>query len=214
MLISDTHRMVFVHVQKTGGVTVGQVLEETVPDVRRWPERGIKHATLAQLLDAEPELASYWTFSFVRNPWSRLVSWWAMVERFDELARQGVERAQARFDNNAFLRTSREYADFETFVMQGPDELARLRTPQLTYLTSDAKEIDFLGRTESFQADLRSVLDHLGLELPAELPHRNRSPHAHYTTYYSARSRDRVAELFASDIEAFGYQFGTAPTGP
>jgi len=213
MLISDTHRMVFVHVQKTGGVTVGQVLEEAVPDVRRWPERGIKHATLAQLIDAEPELAAYWTFGFVRNPWSRLVSWWAMVERFDELARQGVERAQARFDNNAFLRTSREYVDFETFVMEGPAELDCLRTPQLTYLTSEAKTIDFVGRTESFQADLQHVFDHLGLTFPAELPHRNRSPHAHYTTYFSPKSRDRVAELFAPDIEAFGYEFGPAPAG-
>ncbi|MEO5851735.1 MAG: sulfotransferase family 2 domain-containing protein [Nocardioides sp.] len=214
MLISDTHQLVFVHVQKTGGVTVGQVLEEAVPDVRRWPERGVKHATLSQLLDAEPAYASYWTFAFVRNPWSRLVSWWSMVERFDELARQGVERAQARFDNNAFLRTSREYADFEAFVMQGPEELERLRTPQLTYLSSDKKTVDFVGRTESFRADLGHVFDHLGVAFPSELPHRNKSPHAHYTTYYSAASRERVAALFAPDIEAFGYEFGPAPTGP
>ncbi len=207
MLISDAHRMVFVHVQKTGGVTVGQVLEEAVPDLRRWPERGIKHATLHQLIETEPDLAAYWTFGFVRNPWSRLVSWWSMVERFDELARRGVERAQARFDNNAFLRTSREFADFESFVMRGPDELERLRTPQVTYLTSEAKAIDFVGRTETFRADLESAFAHLGLELPAELPHRNQSPHAHYTTYYSDASRQRVAELFAPDIEAFGYEF-------
>lgn len=208
MLISDTHKMVFVHVQKTGGVTVGQVLQEAVSDLRRWPERGIKHATLHQLLETEPDLAAYWTFGFVRNPWSRLVSWWAMVERFTDLAGQGVEAAQARFDRNAFLRTAREYPDFETFVMRGPEELERLRTPQLDYLASAAKEVDFVGRTESFEADLRGVFTHLGLDFPPELPHRNQSPHAHYTTYYSDASRERVAELFAADIEAFGYEFG------
>ena len=208
MLISDAHRMVFVHVQKTGGVTVGQVLEEAVEDLRRWPERGIKHATLRQLLEAEPELADYWTFGFVRNPWSRLVSWWAMVERFTELAEQGVATAQARFDRNAFLRTARGYPDFETFALRGPDELERLRTPQLDYLTSEVKAIDFVGRTESFKADLQAVFTHLGLAFPAELPHRNQSPHAHYTSYYSDASRDRVAQLFAADIEAFGYEFG------
>lgn len=207
MLISDTHRMVFIHVQKTGGVTVGQVLEEAIPDLRRFPERGIKHATLGQLLEADPELASYWIFGFVRNPWSRLVSWWAMVERFAELAEQGVESARARFDRNAFLRTSRGYADFETFVLRGPDELERLRTPQLAYLTAQGRGVDFLGRTESLQRDLETVFEHLGLDFPVELPHRNQSPHAHYTTYYSDASRQRVAELFAADIDAFGYEF-------
>ena len=86
MLVSDAHRMVFVHVQKTGGVTVSKVLEDLVPDLRQVPERGIRHTTLAQGLQREPELASYWTFGFVRNPWSRLVSWWAMVQRFKALA--------------------------------------------------------------------------------------------------------------------------------
>lgn len=212
MLISDAHRMVFIHVQKTGGVTVGQVLGEAIADLRRFPERGIKHATLRQLLEAEPELASYWIFGFVRNPWSRLVSWWSMVERFAELADQGVAAAQSRFDRNEFLRTSREYPDFETFLRRGPEELGRLRTPQLDYLTADGREVDFLGRTESLKKDLQTVFGHLGLDFPAELPHRNRSPHAHYTTYYTDASRQRVAELFAADIDAFGYEFGPRPS--
>ncbi len=167
---------------------------------------------LTQLLEAEPELASYWIFGFVRNPWSRLVSWWSMVERFAELADQGVAAAQSRLDRNEFLRTSREYPDFETFLRRGPEELGRLRTPQLDYLTADGREVDFLGRTESLKKDLQTVFGHLGLDFPTELPHRNRSPHAHYTTYYSDASRQRVAELFAADIDAFGYEFGPRPS--
>ena len=216
MLVSDAHRMVFVHVQKTGGVTISKVLEDLVPDLRQVPERGIRHTTLAQGLQREPGLASYWTFGFVRNPWSRLVSWWAMVQRFKALAEGGHAPAQARFDSNAFLRTSREYADFDTFVVRGSQELERLRTPQVTYLRASGqfgqRSADFVGRTESFQDDLRMALEHVGLPFPDELPHTNRSPHAHYTTYYSDALRDHVATLFAADIEAYGYEFGPRPS--
>lgn len=208
MLVSDAHRMVFVHVQKTGGVTVGQVLEEAIPDVRRWPAKGVKHATLAQALEAEPALGDYWSFAIVRNPWSRLVSWWAMVQRFKGLAADGVEHAQARFDNNAFLRTARDYPDFETFVVTGSQELGRLRIPQVDYVTTaSGRTCDFIGRTESLRADVEHVFDHLGLPFPGELPHRNRSAHGHYRDYYSDRTRDLVGELFAPDIAAFGYSF-------
>lgn len=207
MLVSDAHRMVFVHVQKTGGVTVGQVLEESVDDLRRWPEKGVKHATLAQALEGEPALAAYWTFAIVRNPWSRLVSWWAMVQRFKGLAAEGVAHAEARFENNTFLRTARDYPDFATFVSQGTEELPRLRVPQVDYLRAPGRECDFVGRTESLRADVAQVFDHLGLRLPAELPHRNRSAHGHYRDYYDDRTQRIVAELFAPDLEAFGYTF-------
>jgi len=213
MLVSDTHRMVFIHVQKTGGVTVSKVLEPVVADLRQVPEKGIKHSTLAQGLAQEPALASYWTFGFVRNPWSRLVSWWAMVQRFKEMADSGVETAQGRFARNHFLRTARTYPDFDTFVLQGSEELERLRTPQIEYLRADGREADFVGRTESLPGDLRSVFAHLDLPFPDELPHTNKSPHAHYTSYYSEVSRAKVAELFAPDLEAYGYEFGPAPRG-
>ena len=213
MLVSDRHRMVFVHVQKTGGVTVGKVLEALVPDLRQVPERGVKHSTLAQGLAIEPGLSAYWIFGFVRNPWSRLVSWWAMVQRFKELADAGHQPARERFARNAFLRTAREYADFETFVLRGSEELERLRTPQVTYLEADGRSADFVGRTERFQDDLRRALKQLGLPFPDELPHTNRSPHAHYTTYYNDASRRRVGELFAADIATYGYEFGPAPAG-
>ena len=191
MLVSDAHRMVFVHVQKTGGVTVSKVLEDLVPDLRQVPERGIQHTTLAQGLQREPGLASYWTFGFVRNPWSRLVSWWAMVQRFKALAEGGHAPAQARFDSNAFLRTSREYADFDTFVAARVARAGAAADPpgDLPARPADrATSADFVGRTEAFQADLRAALEHLGLPFPDELPHTNRSPHAHYTTYYSDAS--------------------------
>ncbi len=218
MLVSDAHRMVFVHVQKTGGVTVAKVLGDAIDDLRQIPERGVKHSTLAEGLAQEPGLADYWIFGFVRNPWARLVSWWSMVQRFSEMADTGHEPTQARFARNKFLRTARTYPDFETFVLQGSIEIERLRTTQLSYLQAPdrsgrpGRTADFVGRTESLSGDLETAFGHLGLPFPGALPHINKSPHAHYTTYFSDAARDRVAGLYAADIEAFGYAF--TPPGP
>ena len=48
--------------------------------------------------------------------------------------------------------------------------------------------------------------DPLGGE-PTAVPHRNRSPHGSYRDYYSAAARDKVGEVYAADVEAFGYTF-------
>ena len=50
-------------------------------------------------------------------------------------------------------RVSTEMQDFETFVMRGPAEIERLRTPQVDYLRADGKQADFIGRTEHLEAD-------------------------------------------------------------
>ena len=76
MMASDEQRVLFVHVQKTGGQSVEHLLRRHVPDARKVTGlQGAKHATYAAALRAHPELADYWSFGFVRNPWARLWSW-------------------------------------------------------------------------------------------------------------------------------------------
>jgi hypothetical protein len=74
------------------------------------------------------------------------------------------------------------------------------------YLRAPDREVDFVGRTERFAEDLEEVERRLG-GTPTRTPHRNKSPHGSYRDYYSAATRDRVAEVYAADLEAFGYTF-------
>ena len=50
MLISDKHRFLFVHVQKTGGSTIDNNLSASLGDVRRIPEAH-RHAPLERRVD-------------------------------------------------------------------------------------------------------------------------------------------------------------------
>jgi hypothetical protein len=207
MVISDAHRFLFVHVQKTGGSTIDNRLDEVMPDTRKI--KGIdRHATLGQILEAEPALAGYWTVGFVRNPWARLLSWFRMVERFKERAELHEKGAEAFRGKNYFIRSIAETCpDFETFVMKGTAEWPRLRTPQVRYLTSRTRRADFVGRQETLEADLRAVLARL--DLPWEplqsvnVDHRRPD----YREVYTEPMRKRVADLFAKDLAAFDYSF-------
>ena len=207
MQISDGHRFLFVHVQKTGGVSVDKLLAQHVDDLRDY---GARHMTLTSVLKREPALATYWTFGFVRNPWARMWSWWSMIENWrdkwgPESQREG--RSKGIMAGNPFWEGAARYADFEEFVVRGTTEWARLNTPQIDYLTTETRRADFIGRTETFDADVRAVCARLGLPIPDVAPRANVHTHAGHREAYTQRARDVVAEVFAADIAAFGYEF-------
>jgi hypothetical protein len=207
MLISDSHRFLFVHVQKTGGSTIDNNLSASLGDVRRIPEAH-RHAPLERLLQLEPGLADYWTAGFVRNPWARMLSWWRMVERFRDGAERGVERYLDHLQRNRFVAGIIEkHPDFESFVLHATEEHPRLRKPQVEFMNADGRSADFVGRQETLEDDLHTIYDHLGLEW-VELQSVNIDPgRPDYRDVYTPVTRDRIAELFAADLAAYGYEF-------
>jgi len=206
--ISDSHRFLFVHVQKTGGVTLENVLDGVIPDMR-WLKPGERHMTLGRILTREPDLAGYWIVGFVRNPWARMLSWWSMIEDTRNRAESGDERPQRMLAAHDFMRETTRYPDFDTFLERGPEEHKRLRRPQIAYLTSSTRRADFIGRTETLDADLRAIMARLGFPPPDAVPRENRSPTGgdSYRQHYTSAGRDRVAEIFEKDIEAFAYEY-------
>ena len=92
-------------------------------------------------------------------------------------------------------------------MLEGPERFERLRTPQLGYLVASRRRADFIGRTESFGADLATVCERLGVEAPPQTPRRNAGPSGSYRDHYTPAMRDRVAELFEPDLREFGYEF-------
>ncbi|MBF4160957.1 sulfotransferase family 2 domain-containing protein [Nocardioides acrostichi] len=216
MVISDRVRLLFVHVQKTGGSTIHNRLSEVLPDARQ--VKGLeRHSQLAQILRAEPELSSYWTFGVVRNPWSRMLSWYNMVDRF-----RGDEDSKSKLDRkNGFIRSVAEACpDFESFVMVGLDEFKRLQIPQVRYLTTKHRRADFIGRQETLEADLRAVQAKFEIEwtplqsvnIDRSRPDYKSGPElggrdTRYREFYTDAMQRRVEAVFARDVQAFGYEF-------
>lgn len=209
MIVSRDKRMLFVHVQKTGGSTVETVLRNTIPDaesVSGLP--GSRHARLRAALREHPDYREFWTFGFVRNPWARMWSWYSMIERRGQTAKQGNERVRLRVERSDFWSSVlAEIPDFEAFVLKGPDRFPRLHVPQITYLRAKGRTADFIGRTERLDADLAVACEHIGIPAPVAVPRHNAGPGGDWRAHYTPEMRQRVADLYALDLRMFGYEF-------
>lgn len=201
MSIYPAHRAIFVHVPKTGGSTISTLLrhERLLGLKRNDPDpRTHKHATLFEHMAAlGDEADDYFKFSFVRNPWDRLVSAYHYV----------VERRTGEFPAVA---AHKSFADFAAAISRRPEEFLESDyfRPQSSFLIDDAGNmpLDFLGKYETFEDDLQTVLTRLGIRRTL-MQHRKRSKHSDYREYYDAGMRDAIAEIYRKDLEAFGYEF-------
>ena len=158
---------------------------------------------------SQEEFSRLFKFSFVRNPWARILS-------------------EYRYRNYFQHRSFRDFV-LNRMPQPGWDDKYRHVMPQYDMLHDDNGKllVDFVGRFESLQDDFDKVCDHLGIG-NSQLPHRNRSDKKSrdlkrkarnwlfsngenqlrsLTDFYDDETRQAVAEHYRKDIDAFGYEF-------
>ena len=154
-----------------------------------------------------PKYDGYFKFTFVRNPWDRLVSCY----NNKVLAYQPGKflAFKYRYALVPFGRMS--FTDFVRFVCRVPNDLCE---PHFK-LQSDffePEKVDFIGRFEHFPRDLERVIDLASLDASSRkwcsIKRMTIGKQSHYTEYYNAKTRRLVAEKYKKDIEQFGYRFG------
>lgn len=213
MLVSERHKFIFVHVQKTAGISIETVLLEHFPDLKRLSGRH-GHATTGMAELRQATWDDYFSFAFVRNPWDRLVSWYSMIERATEALSQQEKESAAPFKSDLWNYAQQNSHDFESFLHNCTAVIFDLGCyksfayNQLDYLqaASGAMAVDFVGKFETLEADFQQICERIGLE-KVQLPKLNKSKHAHYSQSYTKETRALVAERFARDIESFDYCF-------
>ncbi|MBL8545610.1 MAG: sulfotransferase family 2 domain-containing protein [Hyphomonadaceae bacterium] len=204
-MISDQHRAIFIHIQKTGGTSVSLALGGGRREAR-------KHWTAQELRRAiEPSVwATYYKFAFVRNPWARLLSWWTMLDA----QRERFEAGQS--ENPLVLAALPQCRTFTDFLERMDDDVVSPKSGhrtniwrnQIDYLidANGALLVDFVGRTETLAQDIEQIRPHLAAPLGA-IGHENAFERSHYSEIYTPALRALVAERYASDIAHFGYTF-------
>ena len=158
-----------------------------------------KHSTLQEIQLRLPEVEKYWKFAFVRNPYSRVVSWFSYLTQ--GLNDQIVQEAHIETYGTNYLT-----GDFKDFCNFAPYWVFNNQFFHLCDKNENIK-IDFIGRFENFQEDFNIVCDKIGIARQ-QFAHKNKSNHKHYTEYYDDETKSIVAEKYAKDIEYFGYKFG------
>jgi hypothetical protein len=137
------------------------------------------------------EYNRYYKFTFVRNTWARVYSWYANVIK-DEVLRTslGVTDPNCSFED--FLKFNMNHKTFS----------------QLYFIT-DAKgnvPMDFIGRFEDLQKDFDIVCERLQIA-DSELPKLLVRKYGHYTDNYTAKTKDLVYKLYQDEIKYFGFEY-------
>jgi hypothetical protein len=90
-MIIKNKKLLFIHIPRTGGTSIEQSFGR--PRCKEGINSLTQHNTLKQYSEKE-DINSYFTFSFVRNPWDRLISWYlwshADIIYYQYMADQGL----------------------------------------------------------------------------------------------------------------------------
>lgn len=237
-MICHHYKCIFVHIPKNAGQSIEHVFldlleldwETRAPLLLRSNDNGkigpprLAHLKAGEYVDYKylPQelFDQYFKFSFVRNPWSRMVSIYNYL---------GFSK---KTDFKSFLIDkfrSRIFRENHWFV--GPQS-------DFLYSAEEKLLVDYVGRFENLQADFSYVCQKIGIP-PIQLPHINNTPlevkpsgdslrsklagmassfsntyktknyssFERYQDYYDQESIDCVTQLYRSDIELFGYEF-------
>lgn len=141
-----------------------------------------KHATALEHLEYSPEkFSDYFKFTFVRNPWARMVSFFRYRQR--------------KFGAS----------DFRQYIIK--NKRKDLNTQQIDYLVDKKGRIlvDFVGRFENLYEDFDIICQRINFEQRLEVMPEKII--ANYHSFYDNRTRKIVARRFKDDIELFGYSF-------
>lgn len=202
MLISESRKLIFVHNQKTAGASVTSFLKNNVSDVmdilsiHAYASEGINFLGVEKWKE-------YYSFGFVRNPWSRLASWYTMI-----VERPEIENALWNYVRN----NSTNFDEFlhnctNAVVTDIGGEKSFLKN-QIDYFTDESNvvSVSFIGKFESLEKDFSTVLDAVGIS-NHDLPVSNTTEKKDYRAFYNEGTKQLVAERFKKDIDYFGYEF-------
>ena len=210
-MISISQNWLFIHLMRTGGNSVQSVLACYSEDkfttsrgqdgVDRFGVQGHytghKHFSLQDYADVVPPdiFSGLFKFTVVRNPWARAISAFFLPLRW--MGRQPHWSIE----------------EFRHEIQDMPCMASQLK------LNGVPGQLDMILRFENLETDFAALTARLGIGTGAILPHRNKGHSFENWQHYYLRSPDLidfVAELFAEDIQLFGYNAASvyAKTAP
>lgn len=191
MRISHEYKFVYITIPKTASSTVKTTLNKFCEPVFR-PKSDkdalyLPHSPAVVIkklfTDNKWDWNNYFKFTFVRNPWDMVVSYYTFLKRIQEI--------------NAVNKTFKEFITIN-FNPTCPSGLARPFP-----ITS---EMDYIGQVENIQHDFDIICDKIGIP-KQQLPHINKTKHKHYSEYYDNDTRDYINEIYKDVIDMFNYKF-------
>jgi len=218
MLLSNKHKFFFMHIPKTGGTSIRNALNILLQNPQPYTERDMekKHMSAFLLRDEIYDWDNLWKFTFIRNPYDRMVSYYS----FYRMPRQfpyehTTRRAALEMSFPDWVRWLKQ----KEFVRLGdhpPRAIPMWRRPQVDYIYNQGiKLVDYIGRYETLEEEYHMIANKLELDKDIsiwkhhrDLRHDNKSKRLEdFRLYYDDESRSIVKWWFMRDIKEFDYRF-------
>jgi len=232
-----TDKFVFVHMHKTGGQSLGYIIEQCIPSFNHIGY----HYPYKMLPSRYRDLP---VIGMVRNPWDWYISWYAFNTRPEVsnplffIVSDGLQAGYRQTIKNLINlcsddQRSQNYRNALIHILpdslegnQGvgltKDNIRQMSSPDMGYYSWQFirmhGDIDrqalLIGRFENLQQEFLSIMKKLGVEEVDALqekfnstPRINESRHSHYSKYYDDELRDLVAKKEKLLIDKYGYCF-------
>lgn len=159
----------------------------------------------------------YLVFAFVRNPYSRIVSWYTYAQHLWESQNWGRRKLPWLYKmlgkpgkwNKGVVKAFLETDSFPEFLRHSGSLEHGWRSPQVDWLrtpeNSGLEGIDYVGKLESIETDLAEVSNLIGIPTP-EIEKHNASSKRPYRSFYEGQEDIRIVqERYALDFDLLGY---------
>jgi len=191
MIISDHAKLLFIHVHRTGGSSIGNLLRDHLgKKITCFIQHENARTSKSYLLDAHKD---YYSFGFTRNPWERILSWYSLINLNQP---KSLVEERKRFE--MFIKSDAA-SDFTTQYFH---------YNSIEYLTNKKGElkVDEIFRYENYVTAVQEIQERFNMPLK-NIPTLNNTSNKDYHDFYTKESQRLITEKCRLDIEYFNYSF-------
>lgn len=197
MTIDDNKRALFIHMPKNAGSSIYKAM------VEEGARHICMHIRAERAKDRLESLGYEWDrlykFSFVRNPFARVASWYLWLKHEVKNGRNSEKIIDpGTFDN--FVKNYRQVYHDVPFESMSYD----IHECQADILSIDGRiAMDYIGRVESIDRDWTYIKSRLGYISNVE--HHKKDDGHKYDSLFTPYLKKIIRERYAKDFEEFNY---------
>jgi len=192
VVIKKEPNLIFIHIPKCAGVSIERFFG--------W--NGLRHETLRKYSSeySYNELEQFFKFTFIRNPWDRMVSWYFHHhgELYEPKNEQGFYNWVKKGMPNHW---EGKVVDGEKWLNQDPLSI-------LGFLHNKENiSLNYIGRLETINKDMEYICKKNNIEYREPIKKLNSSKRGSYKEYYNSETVKIIEKRFEQDLNLFPYDF-------